>query len=395
VLRVLVLLPVLVGCQMPGGAAPALPTPTPLPTAAPTDTLAPATDTPAPTTISLDDLKNDLQNVVDLERRAEEANSKDEYLSQIDSGDRDWYHLQQDEFTDNSYLIGRLKCVANVRYDAEHQTAVADVGIDDCPGRYHVGMFFRLVGNRWLHSQPALNEQGLRNTKKIGPFRVTYHEMDAGYLSVLEQFAPAVYDRVSTVMDTKQLDVDVDLISRPTDMPRSAFTTIALYNPAIARMSMLSPFFWPSGDGTEVELDDQIRVTLTHEFTHHAVRTLATTLVPHWINEGMAVYVSQENPTRYVRDIQQLAIVNRLAPPDALDGLLLDGTTAELGYAEGYSFVSYLTAQEGDAVLPKILRDIHQIQSEDRTRGLDQALQDVTGKGLDAWWAAWRQSVSS
>jgi hypothetical protein len=383
----LVALLALAACDS-GGAALPVPTAVPASTPAPRPTHARPTVTPAPTAISLDSVRDALQTVVDLERRAVESQSKDAFMAQIDAGDREWKILEAGEFDSGDGFTDRLTCVANVRFDAESLTAQADVGIDDCPGRYHVGMFFRRIDGRWVHSQPALTEQGLRDTKQIGPFRVTFHAMDASYLPDLERFAPMIYDRVSTVMDMRQLNVDVDLVSRPSDMPRSAFTTIALYDPLLARMSVLSPFFWPNGDGTEVQLDDQIRTTLTHEFTHHAVRTAALLAVPHWLNEGMAVYVGGENPTRYVRDIEQLASVSRLQPPEALDHLLLDGATAEISYAEGYSFVQFLTARQGDSVLPKLLHALAQ------TNNLDTALRSVTGKGLAAWWKAWLAGVS-
>jgi Peptidase MA superfamily len=388
-LGVLLLVVVLAACDAPGMAPAAVPTPIPTATLAPpTETPVPPIPTPAPTVVSMDALTADLQSVVDLERRAVESDSKDLFMAQIDQGDRDWYHYEDGQFKESSWMTERYDCVSNVRLDPKGKTAVADVALDACPGRYHVGMFFRLVGTRWFHSQPGLDEQGLRNTKKIGPFRVTYHAMDEGYLSQLERFAPQIYKRVSTVMQMDDLDVDVDLVSRPTDMPRSAFTTIALYNPLQARMSVLSPFFWPNGDGTEQDLDQQILVTLTHEFTHHAVRTAAFLQVPHWLNEGMAVYVGQENPTPYVRLVQIAANSDVLAPPDVLDELLESGDTADLAYAEGFSFVQYLTAKEGDGVLPQLLHALRQ------SGDLNQALLAVTGKGLPAWWTAWKRSLN-
>ena len=380
------LLASLAACDQ-GAPIPATPTPVPAPTRAPTVTRVPPTPTPAPTAISLADIQAALQSVVDIERRAVESGSKDEYMSQIDTGDRDWDHFQQAEFTDNAFITGRLNCVSNVRYDPVSKTAQADVALDRCPGRYHVGMFFRMLGNRWFHSQPGRDEQGMRDTRKIGPFRVTFHAMDESYLSALERFAPAIFDRVSKIMGTRQLDVDMDLLSRPTDMPHGAFTTIALYNPMVARLSVLSPFFWPNGDGTEEQLDDQVRVTLTHEFTHHAVRTLALMSVPHWLNEGLAVYVSGENPTNYIRILQQYQIAGQLQPPEVLDDMLLDGNAAGLAYAEAYSFVKYLTSQQGDKVIPPLLRSL-------RTSGdLNLALKEVTGQGLNSWWYAWLHSL--
>jgi hypothetical protein len=77
-----------------------------------------------------------------------------------------------------------------------------------------------------------------------------------------------------------------------------------------------------------------------------------------------------------------------LQPPEALDHLLLDGATAEISYAEGYSFVQFLTARQGDSVLPKLLHALAQ------TNNLDTALRSVTGKGLAAWWKAWLAGVS-
>ncbi|HUS15111.1 MAG TPA: hypothetical protein VM536_08860 [Chloroflexia bacterium] len=380
------LMGLLAACDVPG-QAPDLPTPIVVPTAMPAPTHARPSPTPEPTAVSLDDVQVALQAVVAAEREAVLADSQDAYMSQIDSGDREWRKFQEAEFVNDSDLTGRLSCVSNVRLAADGTTAQADVSIDDCPGRYHQGMFFRLVNNRWLHSQPGRDEQGPRDTRKIGPFRVTFHAMDESSLDALGRFAPDIYDHVSTMMDTRQLDVDVDLVSRPTDMPRGAFTTIALYNPSIARMTVLSPFYWANGDGTEADLDDQIRVTLAHEFTHHAVRTLALTRVPHWLNEGMAVYVSGENPARYDREVQQLAALDHLQPPEVLDELLLSGDTAGISYDEGYSFVHYLAGKQGDAVLPKLLRSLRE------TGNLDQSLTQVTGKGLAAWWKAWVKSL--
>lgn len=385
-LAVLLLLPSLAACDT-GGTAPPVPTVVVAPTALPTVTSEPSTPTAAPTVRTPAAIQDDLQAVVDTERRAVLGNSLDTFMNVIDHGDRDWYKFEEDEFANDNYLTGRLDCLSNIRIGTGGNTAEADVALDSCPGRYKVGMFFRLVAGRWLHSQPGLDEQGPRATKKIGPFRVTYHEMEEPYLATLQHFAPTVYDRVSSVLDMKQLDVDVDLLSRPTDMPRGAFTTIALYNPMNARMSMLSPRFWPNGDGTEEALDDQVRTTLTHEFTHHAVRTAALLNVPHWLNEGMAVYVSQENPTRYVRDNQQLALAGRLQPPSALNALLQDGDAAEIGYAEGYGFVQYLTAQQGDTVLAPLLQALNE------SGDLNAALKTVTGKGLSPWWQAWTASL--
>jgi hypothetical protein len=380
------LLPLLTACGL-GGGAPVIPTPVPGPTAEPTATRQPPTATPEPTVITPEAIEGDLQAVVTTERRAVENSSPELFMSVIDKGDRDWYKFQEDEFVNDSDLTGRLDCISNIRIGEKGDTAEADVAIDSCPGRYHVGMFFRLVDGQWLHSQPGLDEQGLRATKKFGPFSITYHQMEEPYLPALERFASGVYERVSGVMSTRTLDVDVDLLSRPTDMPKGAFTTIALYNPLTRRMSMLSPRFWPNGDGTEVALDDQIRTTLTHEFTHHAVRTLAQFQVPHWLNEGMAVYVSGENTTRFIRDNQQLALANRLLPPEALDQALDSGDTAEFGYAEGYGFVQYLTSQEGDTILPQLLKSLSE------TGSLDQSLRQVTGKGLTVWWKAWIASL--
>ncbi len=379
----LLLLPILAACDVSGSAPADLPTPVAAPTTPPTEPPLPPTPTAAPTVLTPAAIQDDLQTVVDTERRAVAGGSKDAFMNVIDHGDRDWYKFQEDEFANDSYLTARLDCLSNIRIGANGTTAEADVALDSCPGRYKVGMFFRLVDGHWLHAQPGLDEQGPRATKKIGPFRVTYHAREEPYLATLERFAPAVYNRVSTVLNMKQLDVDVDLLSRPTDMPHGAFTTIALYNPMNARMSMLSPRFWPNGDGTEAALDDQVRTTLTHEFTHHAVRTAALLQVPHWLNEGMAVYVSQENPTRYVRDDQQLALAGKLQPPEALDAILQNGDAAEIGYAEGYGFVRYLTAKEGDRVLAPLLQALNE------SGNLNTALTTVTGKGLSLWWRNW------
>lgn len=385
-LAVLLLLPTLAACD-PGGLVAPVATPVVAPTPLPTATPEPPPAAATPTVLTPDAIQADLQTVVDTERRAVLGKSQDAFMNVIDHGDRDWYKFEEDEFANDSYLTERLDCVSNIRIGPNGATAQADVALDSCPGRYKVGMFFRLVAGHWLHSQPGLDEQGPRATKKIGPFRVTYHEMEEPYLATLAHFAPAVYERVSSVLNMKQLDVDVDLLSRPTDMPRGAFTTIALYNPINARMSMLSPRFWPNGDGTEEALDDQVRTTLTHEFTHHAVRTAALLHVPHWFNEGMAVYISQENPTRYVRDNQQLALSGKLQPPEALNALLQDGDAAEISYAEGYGFVHYLTAKQGDTVLAPLLLALNE------SGDLNAALKTVTGKGLSPWWQAWTASL--
>jgi hypothetical protein len=108
------------------------------------------------------------------------------------------------------------------------------------------------------------------------------------------------------------------------------------------------------------------------------------------LNEGMAVYVSGENPTQYVRTVEQLQIANRLQPPQVLNDLLLDGESAGIAYAEGYSFVAYLAKQEGDPVLPQLLAALR-----DNSGNLDRALTTVTGKGLTAWWKNWQSSLNN
>lgn len=116
----------------------------------------------------------------------------------------------------------------------------------------------------------------------------------------------------------------------------------------------------------------------THEFSHIALgRALAGVRVPVWLNEGLAIYEAREWTFSRLSVLTTAALTDRLIPLPVLAlSFPAEAEPAELAYAEGFMFVSFLINKVGREAFHRLLRDYT------RYGDLEGALRRGTGMSL-------------
>jgi len=115
-----------------------------------------------------------------------------------------------------------------------------------------------------------------------------------------------------------------------------------------------------------------------HEFSHIALgRALAGVRVPVWLNEGLAIYEAREWTFSRISVLTTAALTDRLIPLPVLTlSFPAEAGPAELAYAEGFMFVSFLINKVGREAFHRLLRDYT------RYGDLEGALRRGTGMSL-------------
>jgi hypothetical protein len=115
-----------------------------------------------------------------------------------------------------------------------------------------------------------------------------------------------------------------------------------------------------------------------HEFSHIALgRALAGVRVPVWLNEGLAIYEAREWTFSRLSVLTTAALTDRLIPlPILAFSFPAEAGPAELAYAEGFMFVSFLINKVGRDAFHRLLRDYT------RYGDLEGALRRGTGMSL-------------
>ena len=117
---------------------------------------------------------------------------------------------------------------------------------------------------------------------------------------------------------------------------------------------------------------------LAHEFSHIALgRALAGVRVPVWLNEGLAIYEAREWTFSRISVLTAAALMDRLIPLPVLAlSFPAEAGPAELAYAEGFMFVSFLINKVGREAFHRLIRDYT------RYGDLEGALRRGTGMNL-------------
>ena len=115
-----------------------------------------------------------------------------------------------------------------------------------------------------------------------------------------------------------------------------------------------------------------------HEFSHIALdRALAGVRIPVWLNEGLAIYEAREWTFSRISVLTTAALTDRLIPlPVLAFSFPAEAGPAELAYAEGFMFVSFLINKVGREAFHRLLRDYT------RYGDLEGALRRGTGMSL-------------
>jgi hypothetical protein len=141
---------------------------------------------------------------------------------------------------------------------------------------------------------------------------------------------------------------------------------------------------------TEGQIDDSwVGVVIPHELTHIVFDTASKNPYhepPHWLNEGLAVYVSGGYDASYRSNIRDAIKNGTLMPLDGLTGQFpTDATGFTLGYAESVGAVDYLVRTYGKDALVKLIRSYADGRTDDEAF---KAALGVDAKGFsDAWLA--------
>jgi hypothetical protein len=145
---------------------------------------------------------------------------------------------------------------------------------------------------------------------------------------------------------------------------------------------------------TPGEIDDAwVEIVIPHELTHLVFNTAVDNpyhFPPRWLNEGLAVYLSEGYPVADRLAVESAARDGTLIPLNGLAGQF--PTTRDrffLAYAESVSAVDYLIRTHGQDTLVSLIRSY----SEGRTD--DQAFEDAIRVDVDGFDAAWRDELNA
>lgn len=133
--------------------------------------------------------------------------------------------------------------------------------------------------------------------------------------------------------------------------------------------------------------DSTAGIYVPHEMTHLVFNTAVRNPYhspPRWLNEGVAVYLTEGYKASDRSAVEDAAPRGRLMPLRALGGMF--PTTAEgfyLAYAESVSAVDYLVRVKGTEALVKLIRSYSSGVTD------DEAFTDAVGTDLAGFEAAW------
>jgi hypothetical protein len=149
-------------------------------------------------------------------------------------------------------------------------------------------------------------------------------------------------------------------------------------------------FAWiPAGAFNEALVRDYVPHELTHLVFDTAVRNPYHE-PPRWLNEGLAVYLSQSYGASDQRSVQAAVADGSLMPLSALTAQF--PTTRErfnLAYAESVAAIDFLVRQYGQDALVQLVRSYATGITD------DEAFRQALGLGIDEFDAAWRASVGA
>ncbi|MDO8484001.1 MAG: peptidase MA family metallohydrolase, partial [Candidatus Limnocylindrales bacterium] len=138
--------------------------------------------------------------------------------------------------------------------------------------------------------------------------------------------------------------------------------------------------------------DSEVRRIVPHELTHLVFETAAGNpyhFPPLWLNEGLAVYLSQGYDTSDRRMVEAAARGGTLIPLDGLTGQFPSAERFYLAYAESVSALDYLVRTHGTDALVSLIRSYAQGRTD------DEAFSAALGVDLSAFGAAWLEDLGA
>jgi hypothetical protein len=139
--------------------------------------------------------------------------------------------------------------------------------------------------------------------------------------------------------------------------------------------------------------DSWVSIVVPHELTHLVFDTATKNPYhepPHWLNEGLAVYLSEGYDSSYRNQVESAAKDGSIMPLDGLVGAF--PTTRDrffLAYAESVSAVDWIVANKGRDALISLIRSYADGVSD------DEAFKKALGLDTAAFQQAWLGSVGA
>ena len=142
------------------------------------------------------------------------------------------------------------------------------------------------------------------------------------------------------------------------------------------------------------EIDDSwVATVVPHELTHLVFETAAGNpyhFPPRWLNEGLAVYLSEGYGSSDRAMVESAAASGTLIP---IDGLLGQFPTSQTGfflaYAESVSAVDYLVRTHGNDAMVSLIRSYADGKTD------DEAFSDALGIDMTAFGDAWLEDLGA
>jgi hypothetical protein len=135
--------------------------------------------------------------------------------------------------------------------------------------------------------------------------------------------------------------------------------------------------------------DSWVGIVIPHELTHLVFGTATKNPYhdpPHWLNEGLAVYLSEGYSANARADVEQTARAGEIIPLRALVGSFPNTPDRfGLGYDEGVSAIDYLIRTHGQEALVTLIRSYAGGVSDDAAFS---AALGVDVAGFEAGWLA-------
>ena len=225
-------------------------------------------------------------------------------------------------------------------------------------------------------------------TLEQGLVRVHWYEGDQAFAQTAADVANSAIDRAAELLGST-LPEPVDLFIYATQDALLEAVSPARENIAgEAHLSIQTMFVWIGPNDDRRESD----VTIAHELTHLVFRETTFNRYhepPRWLNEGVAVYLSEGYSESFRSVVEVSALTGELIPLQGLAGLFPAGEGFFLAYGESVSAVDFFVNTYSEETLWNLVRSYANGLSD------DEAFEAATGDDLAAFNAAWMQSLDT
>ena len=218
--------------------------------------------------------------------------------------------------------------------------------------------------------------------------RVHWYEGDQAFAQAAADVANKAIDDAAALLGTT-LPQPVDLFVYATQQALLDAVSPGRENIAgEAHSDIGTMFVWLSPD----QAPSESAITVAHELTHLVFNE--TTINPYhapprWLNEGIAVYLSEGNSDQFRGAVGAAAQSDSLIPLQGLAGFFPSQYDQFfLAYGESVSGVDYFVRTYSDQTLWDLVRSYAQGLSD------DEAFTAATGSDMEAFNAAWMASLN-